>query len=256
MNNNSLRPVLHAQSSDLALDKRDNSLLRTMVAPAGDSEITCGCGEDSCAVVTIRVDSSTAKVLDANLSKINADNSPQKALFDFEHEHKQAMAWPIGFEWSSSPKPGVYSTAELSSLGREYVNGKVVRSFSLSFYTDADLPKRKDVKRGVTYQPKSGQRGSMENPARITGLCFPYAGTLTNDPAFRGNLPVIAVRRVRRVSPELAATYRNIARELGKRQRLLLERNHQLLKQLIRPPTESEERIAAVDRWMENRRKQ
>jgi len=229
------------------MDKKDDSLLRIMVAPAGDSLITPSLGSDACAELTIRIDESTAKVLDASLDKLNAENAPQRALIDFEHENRQAMAWPISFEWYSTPKPGVYAIAELSSLGRDYVKGKVVRSFSLSFFTDGDFPKKKDIKKGMTYEPKNGQRGSPENPARITGLAFPYCGTLTNDPAFRRNLPLFAVRgaSLADLNAKIAAN-RLLALE-SRHMILLLERRNQMLRQLIRPPSESELRIAAVD---------
>lgn len=168
-----------------------------MFAPAGDHEICCGCGPGNiaAAVLTVRVDRSTAAVLNASLAKLNAEESPQKALFDFEHQSKEAMAWPSSFLWQDGPEAGVYATAEFSKLGKEYVEGKVVRAFSGSFVSDADLPKNREVKAGKTYEVKEGKRGSPENPARITGLCFPYAGTLTNNPAFRANAPLWAARR-------------------------------------------------------------
>lgn len=167
---------------------------KIMFAPAGDHEICCGCGPGgiAAAVLTVRVDRSTAAVLNASLAKLNAEEAPQKALFDFEHQAKEAMAWPSGFEFVDGPNAGVYATAEFSKMGKEYVEGKVVRAFSGSFVSDADLPKNSQVKAGKTYEVKEGKRGSPENPARITGLCFPYAGTLTNNPAFRANAPLWA----------------------------------------------------------------
>lgn len=182
--------------TDLVLPRPGNFGM-IMFAPAGDHEIYCGCGPGNiaAAVLTVRVDRSTAAVLNASLAKLNAEESPQKALFDFEHQSKEAMAWPISFIWQESypdGAPGVYATAEFSKLGKEYVEGKVVRAFSGSFVSDADLPKNSAVKAGKTYEVKEGKRGSPENPARITGLCFPYAGTLTNNPAFRANAPLWA----------------------------------------------------------------
>ena len=156
--------------------------------------------------MTIRVDKATAAVLNASLAKINAEGAPQKALFDFEHEHKQAMAWPVGFAWQDGPAPGVYASAEFSQLGKDYVEGKVVRAFSGSFFTDAEFPKRKELKAGKIYEVKDGKRGSEENPARITGLNFPYAGTLTNNPAFDQNQPLWATATRRGQSKEAAGS--------------------------------------------------
>jgi hypothetical protein len=173
-----------------------------MFAPAGDHEIHCGLGDNASAVLTVRIDKGTEAVLNASLAKLNSQESPQRALFDFEHQGKEAMAWPVGFHWQDTPAPGVYATAEYSKMGKEYVDGKMVRAFSGSFFTDADLPKKKkDVKAGLTYAVKAGKRGSAENPARITGLDFPYAGTLTNNPAFRENQPLWAAQKRTSTSP-------------------------------------------------------
>jgi hypothetical protein len=163
-----------------------------MFAPGGVHTITCGLGQTASATVTVKVDRETASVLNASLAALNARFAPQRALFDKEHEGKEAMAWPVGFEWSENPHPGVYTKAEYSALGKSYVDGKVMRAFSGSFYTDADLPKSNKIAKGQNYTPAAGKRGSAENPARMIGLDFPYAGTLTNNPAFRANLPLWA----------------------------------------------------------------
>src|SRR5262249_30998394 len=94
------------------------------------------------------------------------------------------------FVWNESPQPGVYVEIEASAFGKELVDGKVMRAFSPSFLSDAALPKR--VGRGQHVTVPAGQRGSLENPARMTGLCFPACGTLTNNPAFRKILPLWA----------------------------------------------------------------
>jgi hypothetical protein len=178
---------LHART----LATEINALGEMMYVPGGDHFITCGMG-DAIAQVTIRVDATTAAVLQASLAKVNSENSPQRALFDKEHEGKEAMAWPVSFAWRESPTPGVYAKAEWSALGEQLVGGKALRAFSGSFYSDADLPKRNAVRAGQTYRVPEGKRGSAANPARMTGLDFPYAGTLTNNPAFRKILPLWA----------------------------------------------------------------
>lgn len=166
-----------------------------MYVPGGVHEIACGCAGRAVAEVVIRVDEMTAAVLNASLEKLNRENSPQRALIDRDHEGKEALAWPTRFEWRERPEPGVYVQCEYSSLGEAYVNGKVYRGFSGSFVTDASLPRRNEIKSGKTYTVAAGKRGSETNPARIVGLDFPYAGTLTNNPAFHKNLPLWASQK-------------------------------------------------------------
>lgn len=163
-----------------------------MYMPGGTHEINCGLGGSASARVTVNVGPETATILDASLFAINRARYPHRACFDLEHEGKEAMAWPTGFVWKEGPKPGVYASVDYSSLGDLYTQRKVVRAFSGSFFTDANLPKMSQVVSGKTYAPKSGERGSRSNPAGITGLDFPYAGTLTNNPAFRQIAPLVS----------------------------------------------------------------
>lgn len=161
-----------------------------MYAPGGDHTITPGAGDGS-AEVTLRIDASTAAILNASLAKLNKANDPQRAFIDYEHdEAKGATSWPIEFVWSASPQPGIYLKHEPSALGKELVDGKIVRAFSPSIYSDADLPKK--IKAGQHVKIAAGKRGSKENPARITGLVYPAIGTLTNNPAFKKILPLWA----------------------------------------------------------------
>ncbi len=186
------------------LTEVDGTEGRIMFAPAGDHTITCGAGPRSqaTAMVTIRITPETAAVLNASLAEINARNSPQKACFDKDHEGKEATAWPVGFEYSERPKPGVYSRAELSALGKELIEGKVLRAFSGAFTTDADLPRQSACRPGTVYTIRDGKRGSVANPAEIVGLTFPFCGTLTNNPAFRKNLPLWARSSAQERTPE------------------------------------------------------
>jgi hypothetical protein len=166
------------------------SATRWMFAPGGQHTITPAAGEGS-AEVTLRIDESTATVLNASLQRINAANAPQRAYFDKEHDAAAgATAWPVRFLWAESPTPGIYCEHEPSALGQSLVEGKVMRAFSPSFYSDADLPKR--IARGQHIVVKAGGRGSATNPARMTGLVFPACGTLTNNPAFKQILPLWA----------------------------------------------------------------
>ena len=54
-----------------------------MYVPGGIHTISAGCAGIASAEVTIRVDAETAAVLNASLSKANADNAPQRALYVF-----------------------------------------------------------------------------------------------------------------------------------------------------------------------------
>lgn len=191
--NSTLNPQL---STSLALHARSlateitSATDRWMFAPGGVHTITPMAGEGS-AEVTLRVDADTAPVLQANLLRINAENAPQRVFFDREHDEAAgATGWPVRFLWSDSPQPGIYCEHEPSSLGKELVQGKVVRAFSPSFYSDAALPRK--VSRGQRVTVAAGQRGSPENPARIIGLVYPACGTLTNNPAFKKILPLWA----------------------------------------------------------------
>jgi hypothetical protein len=188
---------------------------RVMFMPGGVHRIVCGLGENASADVTLKVDRETADVLNASLAALNARHAPQRALFDKEHEGKEAMAWPTHFSWADSPQPGIYATVEFSSLGRDFISGKVLRAFSPSFFSDAALPKRASVKPGKTYKPEAGKRGSAENPARIIGLDFPYAGTFTNNPAFREILPLWAKNAAGANQSSSATPHRNETMKLS-----------------------------------------
>lgn len=190
----------HTRPDDLplALDARDFSGQLTtadqpwMFAPAGLHKITCGAGNNGgAAEVVLRIDQSTATVLNAKLAQINEKNAPQRAYIDREHDEAAgATAWPERLFWSETPAPGIYLEATATDLGKELINGKILRAFSPSFYSDADLPKK--VAKGQIVKVPAGKRGSTENPARMTGLVYPAIGTLTNNPAFRKILPLWA----------------------------------------------------------------
>lgn len=179
-------PVLRARAVTSDVHELSAAI---MFMPAGDHTITPGAGEGS-AEVTIRIDASTATILNASLKKINAAIAPQRVFIDKEHEGKEATAWPEEFFWSQTPEPGVYARVEYSELGKQLILGKVIRAFSPSFTTDAALPKKILPRQHIVLA--AGKRGSAENPARVTGLAWPDVGTLTNNPAFRKILPLWA----------------------------------------------------------------
>ncbi len=184
---------LHARSlvTEVPLNAK-----RIMFAPAGTNTIYCGFGDNATAEVTVKVDRETTGVLNAALAALNAQYKPRRAMLDEHHEHRDSMGDPIRFEWQDAPAPAPYLVFEPSSAGAEKISGRVLRAFSGSFFTDAELPKKRSaVRAGQHYTIPPGKRGSPQNPARITGLDFPFIGTLTNDPAFKQNLPIAAKDR-------------------------------------------------------------
>ena len=173
-----------------------------MFAPGGVHTVNIG-GGDGSVEVTLRIDESTAPVLNASLARFNRENAPQRAFFDREHDQSAgATAWPTRFVWDNSPVPAVYVEHEPSSLGLELISGKIIRAFSPAFFADAALPKK--INRGQHITVPAGKRGSPENPARMTGLVFPACGTLTNDPGFRKILPLWAKNAGRDSAARLA----------------------------------------------------
>lgn len=164
---------------------------RWMFAPGGVHSITCGAGDGGAAAVTLLINEATATALNASLQEINKAIAPQRAYFDKEHDKLAgATAWPVRFVWQQSPQPGVYVEHEPTALGKQLVEGKVMRAFSPCFYSDAELPKL--TARSQRVKASAGKRGSPENPAHMIGLVAPNCGTLTNDPAFRKILPLWA----------------------------------------------------------------
>ena len=161
-----------------------------MYLPAGIHTITAGF-RDKAIKLTVEVDESTAQTVQASFDNLLATTPKQKPFGCIEHDERDASVWANRFFWNGeeSGDHGVYLAAEPSARGVEHVNGKIHRSWSPSFTTDADYAKAKE-KDGVLYFPE-GARGSVTNPARVTGIA-PCVGTLTNKPAFKAIAPVRA----------------------------------------------------------------
>jgi hypothetical protein len=135
-----------------------------MWMPAGSHSITPSQGGKAIAI-TVQVDRSTAAAAQLALdAHVNAGKRP---FFDFNHEEREASAWPVEFFWAEAPEPGVYARVEWSKPGAEAITGKSFRGFSPSFFV------------------------GKERPAKVTGspLCM---GGLVNDPAFNKILPLWA----------------------------------------------------------------
>jgi hypothetical protein len=86
----------------------------------------------------------------------------------------------------------IVSGGEPTGYGVEVVNGRVYRSWSPEFESDADYENA--VFADNHYQFPPGVRGSASNPARIIG-CGTTIGGLTNRPAFTA-MPAIKCARL------------------------------------------------------------
>lgn len=169
-----------------------------MHMPAGVHTITAGF-RDRAVRLTVDVEpTQTASVLQASFDRLQSSAPKQKPFGCVEHDERDASFWPTRFESGSD---GVYLAGEPSALGAEHVNGKIHRSWSPSFTTDADYAHaicsqcREEggecACKGSILEFPDGVRGSASNPARVTGTAF-VVGTLTNKPAFRAIAPVKA----------------------------------------------------------------
>lgn len=92
--------------------------------------------------VEVTVDASTAATLQNFLAaKLSAaqDGRDDRPFFDFNHEDREAAAWPVEFFWAGDdPKTGgVRAKIEWSDAGRRAVEGRTFRRFSPTFHLDA-----------------------------------------------------------------------------------------------------------------------
>lgn len=113
---------------------------------------------------TVDVRPEDAATLQAALTEQLQANAPQRPYFDFEHEEKDASAWPREFQWRPD---GIWCRVEWSRKGADAVVGKSHRAFSPAFLA------------------------TRTEPARVAGILF-CAGSLTNEPAFKKILPLWA----------------------------------------------------------------
>lgn len=159
-----------------------------MWMPAGVSTICAGFRKGSIEL-TVQCSEETAQAVQASLDEWRNERPKQEPFGCIEHKEQEAsfrISASCGFKWGND---GVYLAAEPTTLGAQNVNGKVHRSWSPSFTTDADYASATE-RDGVLAFPE-GARGSRSNPAKITGVDF-CVGTLTNKPAFHSMSPVRA----------------------------------------------------------------
>jgi len=187
--------VIHCRShsaagSVLAADKpwSPGEQVQFMWMPAGVHTICAGFRKGSIQL-TVNCDQNTAAAVQASLEEWRNERPKQEPFGCIEHKEQEAsfrVGASCGFQWNQD---GVYLAAEPTTLGAQNVNGKIHRSWSPSFTTDADYSKATE-KNGMLLFPE-GVRGSRSNPAQITGVDF-CVGTLTNKPAFHAMSPVKA----------------------------------------------------------------
>jgi hypothetical protein len=163
-------------------------------APAGRHMITAGFRKGETITICVENDSQTAVDLQESYDHLMATEPNQEPFGDEDHESKKAtLRFPTGvtkFSWGEiKGSEGVIVAAEPTSYGSEAVNGKVYRSWSPEFATDADYTKARQKNKHWTFP--DGVKGSESNPARIVGVSF-VMGALTNRPAFRAMPPVKA----------------------------------------------------------------
>lgn len=164
-------------------------------APGGTHTITAGFRKDDSITMTVEVDSGTADRLNDYFGYLTATHPKQEPYGDEDHEgHKATLRFPVNATRFEMGKIGedegvIVKGGQPTTYGAESVNGKVYRSWSPTFLTDADYTKAKKNKGHYSFP--EGVRGSESNPARIIGMSF-VAGALTNQPAFKAMPPVKA----------------------------------------------------------------
>ncbi len=145
-----------------------------MVFPAGTHAISASRADGTSFVGKVIVDASTADALNRAL-QAHVSSSGHKPFFDFDHDEKEASAWPSSFSFKEGL--GVFAAVEWSESGKEAILGKGYRAFSPAFFIDEQTPSR------VTSAP----------------LCM---GGLVNNPAFRRIAPLWAREAESNNSPQ------------------------------------------------------
>lgn len=207
--------------------------VRFLFLPAGVSTVNAHLGTDETITCTVNVDESTAADLQESFDYLAATNEDEALFVDEDHEERRAMLrFPKGkvrFEWGRhGDGVGVVVTGAIpTSAGAAAVNGKVFRSFSPVFRTDADTNQM--LRRGNHVYFPPGVKGSFQNPARIVSTDTVLGG-LTNSPAFK-TMPAIRCRsRATPLDAVLNCRDREIA-ALGDMQRRESERRgHEFMK--------------------------
>lgn len=92
--------------------------------------------------VEVAVSAATAAVLQSFLAgkmTAAAEGREDRPFFDFNHEDREASAWPTEFYWAGDDPQtgGVRARIEWSDAGKRAVEGRTFRRFSPTFHLDA-----------------------------------------------------------------------------------------------------------------------
>lgn len=92
--------------------------------------------------VEVAVDAQTAVTLQTFLAArltAAAEGHDDRPFFDFNHEDREASAWPTEFYWAGDDPQGggVRARLEWSDAGKRAVEGRTFRRFSHTFHLDA-----------------------------------------------------------------------------------------------------------------------
>lgn len=92
--------------------------------------------------VDVSVDASTAATLQAFLARqltAASEGREDRPFFDFNHEDREASAWPTEFYWAGEDPQsgGVRARVEWSDAGQRAIAGRTFRRFSPTFHLDA-----------------------------------------------------------------------------------------------------------------------
>ena len=92
--------------------------------------------------VEVAVSAATASVLQSFLAAkmtAAAEGREDRPFFDFNHEDREASAWPTEFYWAGDDPQtgGVRARLEWSDAGKRAVEGRTFRRFSPTFHLDA-----------------------------------------------------------------------------------------------------------------------
>jgi hypothetical protein len=179
--------------------------VRFIFCPKGINTITAGF-RDGSITITVDVDTDTPRMLQAAFDEMVRGTS-QEPYGDEDHQnHKATIRFPAGrtrFTWGTirSVEGVVVEGGIPTSYGAESVNGRVFRSWSPEFTTDADFSQA--VCKDGHWTFPDYVRGSESNPARMTGVNF-VVGALTNKPAFRA-MPAVKARHAGRSGEDVLA---------------------------------------------------
>lgn len=202
------QPIIEGVRVAGEADWRQGETVSFVYLPEGKHNVTAGFRKGSVTMAVV-VDKDTVAACQADLDMQRSRDPIQRPYGCVDHDEKAAsVRLPSREKMEAGHKDfsyidgkGVMLKAEATKLGADNVNGGIHWSWSPSFFTDAAYAKSDcmrcatDVNDCKCREPllaiRAGERGSAENPARITGVAF-QLGTLTNKPAFRAMPPVKA----------------------------------------------------------------